>query len=112
MKPRKGFESLGDNQVPYREELLRAFKELDQEAMLREIVNGVGKQYAELTITVNVNWFGKLETESVETHLVVGETQSEVTADFDKCFRDVADTEKLLTTLKDGLREALDEMED
>ncbi|HIF79512.1 MAG TPA: hypothetical protein EYQ05_02875 [Gammaproteobacteria bacterium] len=102
----------GPDPLPYREELLRAFRELDNEARIREVVNGVGKQYAELTVTVNVNWFGKLETESIETHLVIGDTQLEVTGDFDRCFRDVADTEKLLTTLKDGLREALDEMED
>jgi hypothetical protein len=101
-----------EDQLPYREELLRAFKDLDNEARLREIVNGVGKQYAELTVTVNVNWFGKIETESLETHLVIGETQLEVTDDFDRCFREVADTEKLLTTLKDGLREALGDMED
>jgi len=103
----------GPDPLPYREELLRAFHAVDQEALLREIVTGTsGKQYAELTVIVNVNWFGKLETESVETHLVIGDTQLDVTGDFDRCFRDVADTEKLLTTLKDGLREALDEMED
>lgn len=101
-----------DNDLPYREELLRAFKELEDEAHMREIIGRTGRQYAELDITIKVNWFGRLETESVNKHMVVGDTQSDVTSMFDEVFRDIADTEKLLSDLKDGLRKALEDMED
>lgn len=93
----------------YREELLRALEELEQEASIRKLKDESGNMFAEVTVSVKVNWFDALATENITTHLVVGSSQEEVTTEFDVFFREVAETERLLVEVKSGLLRALED---
>ena len=93
----------------YREELLRALAELEQEESIRKIKDESGNMFAEVTVSVKVNWFNTLGTENISQHLVVGSSQEEVSDEFDSFFREIADTEKLLVEIKTGLLIALED---
>jgi len=93
----------------YREELLRALEELKEEEEVRRIKDRVGNMFAEVKVHIEVNWFDTLTTENISKHLVIGDSEVEVTTEFDKFFREIADTDRLLAEIKQGLISALED---